>query len=98
MLNLGTPLLHLTPHERVMRECNRVCIALYEGGRRATPAADLTDEERVALAITRGAPYRVDTAHGRIYVQALIGIADQPGGGYIVAIQQAQPGDTVTLP
>jgi hypothetical protein len=79
-----------------MNECYRILDNLERRG--PVLAANLRHEEQVALAITRGAPWRVDRLARRMHVLRRVGFLDNPAGGYIVAIEAAQqPGDTVTV-
>ena len=60
--------------------------------RRGTPAAELTDREKVAIAIAAGVPTRTYMGDNlRLTVETLqpIGIADRGDGGYIVATLKA---------
>lgn len=56
--------------------------------RKGTPAADLTDRERIALAIAAGAPITSEMEGGMLHFRTAVpvGIADRGDGGYIVAI------------
>jgi hypothetical protein len=56
--------------------------------RKGTPASELTDHERVALAIAAGAPYRLSFEDGemRVATAVQVGFADRGDGGWIVAI------------
>lgn len=56
--------------------------------RKGTLAADLTDRERMALAIAAGAPYKskVEDGHIVFWTAVPVGVADRDDGGYIVAI------------
>lgn len=69
--------------------------------RKGTPAADLTDFERVALCLAAGAPYRIDREpSGMVKITTAVpcGIADRGDGGWIVAIGASErPSDTVTV-
>lgn len=53
-----------------------------------TPAADLTDTERLALALAAGATFEVDGLPGwaTIRTKQLVGVTDRGDGGYVVAI------------
>ncbi len=54
-----------------------------------TPAAELTDRDKVALALAAGAPYKTSMSDGRLTVTTgPVGITDRGDGGYIVAIRQ----------
>lgn len=56
--------------------------------RPGTLAADLTEREKLALAISAGAPYRTSMKDHmlKITIAVPVGISDRPGGGYFVAI------------
>lgn len=55
--------------------------------RRGTPAAELTDRDKVALAIAAGVPAQTSMEGTRLTMKVLrrIGVADRGDGGYIVA-------------
>lgn len=55
--------------------------------RRGTPAAELTDRDKLALAIAAGVPVQTSMEGTQLTVKALrsIGVADRGDGGYIVA-------------
>ena len=55
--------------------------------RRGTPAAELTDRDKLALAIAAGVPVQTCMEGMQLTVKALrsIGVADRGDGGYIVA-------------
>ena len=57
------------------------------GPRRGTPAAELTDRDKLALAIAAGVPVQTSMEGMQLTVKALrsIGVADRGDGGYIVA-------------
>lgn len=77
-----------SPRDRIMRDV----LALPRSG---TPAADLTERERVAVAFAAGVPCEVVTSAERGSVSLTIrtigpvGIADRGDGGYIVAVGKA---------
>lgn len=56
--------------------------------RPGTPAADLTDQEKFALAVRAGAPYRSEMVGYKLTLTTAVpvGIADRGDGTYIVAI------------
>lgn len=68
--------------------------------RKGTPAAELTDRDRVALAIAAGAPYETVMECGKLTVRTTVpvGVADRGDGGYIVAIGVRSPAMTFELP
>lgn len=53
-----------------------------------TPAADLTDTQRMALVVAAGAPYEtiMDGTRMGLRTTVQVGIVDRGDGGYIVAI------------
>lgn len=55
---------------------------------KGTPAADLTDRDRLALAIAAGAPTEVLMKGSTLTIQTAVpvGVADRGDGGYVVAI------------
>lgn len=55
---------------------------------RGVPAADLTDRDRLALAIAAGAPYRQWIEDGELKIETAVpvGITDRGDGGYFVAV------------
>ncbi len=63
----------------------RVFTALPRTG---TPAADLTERDKLALCIAAGAPVTCDVADGVLTVMTTVpcGVVDRGDGGYIVAI------------
>lgn len=60
--------------------------------RKGTPAAELTDRDRMALAIAAGAPTEVvmDGTKLTIRTTVPVGVADRGDGGYIVGIGQKE--------
>lgn len=56
--------------------------------RKGTPAADLTEEEKLALCIAAGAPTETAVEGGLLTVRTTVpcGVADRGDGGYIVAV------------
>jgi hypothetical protein len=52
-----------------------------------TPASELTDRDRLALAIAAGVPTHFDMNGTMLTLHSSVpfGVADRPGGGYIVA-------------
>lgn len=62
-----------------------------------TPAAQLTDRDKVALAIAAGVEVvsEVEITHGRHMLRLRtvqpIGVADRGDGGYIVAVRTGRP-------
>lgn len=63
--------------------------------RKGTPAADLTEGEKLALCIAAGAPTDTTTEGGFLTVRTTVpcGVADRGDGGYIVAVG-ARPNTT----
>lgn len=61
--------------------------------RKGTSVADLSDRDRLALAIAAGAPFEtvMDGHMLTLRTTELIGIADRGDGGYIVAIGKFKP-------
>lgn len=61
--------------------------------RKGTPAAELTERDKLALCIAAGAPVTVDTVGGFMTVRTTVpcGVADRGDGGYIVAVGVANP-------
>jgi hypothetical protein len=53
-----------------------------------TPASELTDRDKFALAYHAGAPYTTEMVDGRlVFTTAVpVGVADSGDGGYFVAI------------
>lgn len=58
--------------------------------RKGTPAADLTDRDRLALAIASGAPTEAVMEGTKLSIRTTVpvGVADRGDGGYIVAVGQ----------
>lgn len=69
----------------LIREAMRRLTALP---RKGTPAADLTEDEKLALCIAAGAPTEVVMEGGLMRVRTTVacGVADRGDGGYIVAV------------
>ena len=71
---------------------NRIVIRLTREAlappRPGTLAADLTEREKLAVAISAGAPYKTSMeGHSLTMTTAVpVGVSDRPGGGYFVAI------------
>jgi hypothetical protein len=59
--------------------------------RGSVPAADLTDGQKVALALAAGLPYRawMDGTQLRIDITVPFGVADRGDGGYLIASRSA---------
>jgi hypothetical protein len=81
--------------ERMIRE-------FTELPRKGNPAAELTDRDKLALAIAAGAPYTV--VHGDRFSNTLtistavpVGVADRGDGGWLVAIG-TKPAKAVPAP
>jgi hypothetical protein len=60
--------------------------------RKGTPAAELTDRDKVALAIAAGAPceFVMNGTTLTLRTTVPIGVADRGDGGYIVAVGAVQ--------
>ena len=58
--------------------------------RRGTPAAELTERDKLALALAAGAPWASEMNGTRLTFRTTVpvGVADRGDGGYIVAIGQ----------
>jgi len=67
--------------------------------RPGTPAAELNERERTALAVHAGAPYEVELEGNMLHIRTTVpvGVADRGDGGYIVAIGVASKGLVVEL-
>ena len=65
--------------------------------RKGTPATDLTDRDRLALAIAAGAPTEAVMEGTKLTFRTTVpvGVADRGDGGYIVAVGSNAPSDLV---
>lgn len=56
--------------------------------RAGTPAAELTDRDKVALGLAAGVPFDTEMVCGMLTVRLLknIGVADRGDGGWIIGI------------
>lgn len=56
--------------------------------RKGTPAADLTERERLAVCIAAGAPTRMFTDGQTLVIETAVpcGVTDRGDGGYLVAV------------
>lgn len=68
-----------------MRAAMRAMTTLPRPGK---PAADLTDQEKLALFIAAGAPIKRFVQDGHLKVETLVpcGVADRGDGGYFITI------------
>jgi hypothetical protein len=97
VLHHGQPLEITEPRNRTVEAIKNFLMEMPPEG---TPAAEMTEGERCAMAIRAGAPYvtEMDGTMMRLRTTVPVGVADRPGGGYIVAIGTAdKPGDTMTV-
>lgn len=63
------------------------------------PASELTDEEKMALYISAGAPVELVTEDGRFVIRTTVpcGVVDRGDGGYIVGIGAKAKLDSVRI-
>lgn len=76
------------PGDPVGRLFANISGEIFSLPKRGTPAAELTERDKVALAIAAGAPTKTTYADGKLTIETAvpIGVSDRGDGGWIVAI------------